>query len=1403
MDTANPYKGLRTFEPSDRLFFCGRTTHVGEILQRLHKNRFVAVVGLSGSGKSSLVRAGLIPELLTDRLKDASSDWLIVMITPERAPLSRIGNKLCETVKAHFTMKRANEDNDIPAPETVDKWAASVDEAMNSGSLGLAKAIATSGLAPRTQVLLVIDQFEELFRYYQRNEKQDAESFIQQILEVSSDEEDRVYVVITMRSEYLGDCAHHQGLAEAVNAGLYLTPRLNRDQLEQAITLPAKRLGRIITPELVRQLLNDIANDQDQLPVLQHALMRCWEKSVELNSTIINEEQYILVGGSRALNNHAEKIFNHLGDGAFGADHDGEAKAGGKRKQQIAKALFKRITKLSNREGISQNSEKETDGTRDPASLHTISAQTGILEEELRDVIDVFRREDCAFLRPGAETQVLKSESIIDITHESLIRKWDSLGRWVQEEAESADLYRKLAAEAEKAPATEHLSQYEVALYKSWESSTEHGVQWAKRYGGNYEQALQYLSNSAAHYKTRRRLLWGLSVAVPVVVCALIAVIFSWRKSLISSERVQDLTFEQEAEIAQNDNYSPTDRVPAVITAASIAERSGDDQLRQALNLHVRLDQWELLNTLRKGLPINSFGGTSRVKRSCAAAVDPTGRLVALADGKELKVWELDLAVRQAQQPKGVSGVSFTSYDFKGVDCVRFRQDGAKLELLATSFSHEPSRTQIGQPEIREYTVEQGELKPAPKIQMSIHSPLAFTFVKDSDKVAVLTEDELTIYSGVDKMFSTALDYANGDVVAGFVEAKGGYIVVSYKNGDSEIYDLRSPSLQHHHLDFDGKSQVINIEDTLQAVAFSSDASWIVTGSYKGRIEFLKNPLLPISKPSKPLEIAEMTGSISTVALQENGNEELIAVGTVLGDTAVFRNSPTINGRPPRPAAVMAMSPSYSAIGFPPQGSITQISFANRGENLITASEDQKVRIFEVRNGVEKVRIPHNSPVRSATALPVGSGRDDRIISVSQDADLEVTDLNTEKPTVLRNWQSETCPAEEFLKTQQSIWSSAVSVRGSWTWVCNGALHSSDKNKTALPLADFVPTSIHFNEDESAVVWLDSQVGIHYARWNTNQWQMAPVEHWKDISQRPMPSLTPQSIPLLAVSRDGNFWAISFMTEGEGRTEVFQVIHPKEAKPTSSSLHAEAVVNVDQLKPSIPPTSKRVLSLAVGLQGTVAMGTAEGDVLRFARKDNAWKPSTMGFPKDKFATLGPQDRVITAVTFADDSDSKLIVAMANKSILLFSADGKILYPVDDSALAGHDVPARAFALRSDGKKFAAISGEFATFYTIDGESLERGLTLKEPGPIQSLALAENDTALVSVFSTDSLSLVEITHNLNIRKHEQWLCSHQPVPVVENSPEINGCSQLQNELHWSADWTFWPKTTGEPSTKNLK
>ena len=172
---------------------------------------------------------------------------------------------------------------------------------------------------------MVVDQFEEIFRYRReaQNPQQAAEDsalLVQLLLEGTKRPVPSVFVLITMRSDYLGACAQFRDLPERINAGLYLVPRMRRDHLEDAITGPAAVAGGRFSPSLVQRLLNDAGEDPEQLPVLQHALLRTWlnwaaRRSVETPE--IESRHYEATGGMRSgIERHAEEIFGELSNGA-------------------------------------------------------------------------------------------------------------------------------------------------------------------------------------------------------------------------------------------------------------------------------------------------------------------------------------------------------------------------------------------------------------------------------------------------------------------------------------------------------------------------------------------------------------------------------------------------------------------------------------------------------------------------------------------------------------------------------------------------------------------------------------------------------------------------------------------------------------------------------------------------------------------------------------------------------------------------------------------------------------------------------------------------------------------------------------------------------------------------------
>jgi hypothetical protein len=184
----------------------------------------------------------------------------------ENQPIARLASEL---VKMHALGK---EQGGVPHA------AAFIQAGLRRGPLGLVEVVDESLLGPETNLLVLVDQFEELFRYRSKGNVDEAEAFVALLLASCAQRDVPIYIVITMRSDFLGDSALFRGLPETINDSQYLTPRLTREQIRAAIVGPAKVFSGDVEPALVNRLVNDVGPDSDQLPLLQHALMRMWER---------------------------------------------------------------------------------------------------------------------------------------------------------------------------------------------------------------------------------------------------------------------------------------------------------------------------------------------------------------------------------------------------------------------------------------------------------------------------------------------------------------------------------------------------------------------------------------------------------------------------------------------------------------------------------------------------------------------------------------------------------------------------------------------------------------------------------------------------------------------------------------------------------------------------------------------------------------------------------------------------------------------------------------------------------------------------------------------------------------------------------------------------------------------
>lgn len=462
---ANPFPGLRPFRGDEHHLFFGREDQTAALLQLLRQNRFLAVVGTSGSGKSSLVRAGLIAGLHSGTMTQAGSAWEVVLLRPGGSPIENLARGLVEA-----------DLYDAEDPHSLPRLSAT----LNRSRYGLVEAIKQSDVfEDDANLLVVVDQFEELFRFRQQSvgSEETAAAFVNLLLTASQQSERPIYVTITMRSDYLGDCSEIPGLAEAVNDGEYLIPRLMRDQKRAAIEKPIGVGGAQISPLLVQRLLNDVGDDPDQLPVLQHALMRMWsvwEASGEPDRPIDFCDFEAIGGLAAALSNHADEIFDALPDD----------------KHRLAcERIFRTLT------------EKGTDnrGIRRPMRLDQLQAIAEADRETIMTVLAAFRQPGVTFLMPGIDVE-LQDKTILDLSHESLMRGWQRLRGWVEDEAQSARIFRRLLDTARlwQSGRAGLFRDPDLQIALSWREHQQPNAEWAQQYGGDFTTAIEFLERSGA-----------------------------------------------------------------------------------------------------------------------------------------------------------------------------------------------------------------------------------------------------------------------------------------------------------------------------------------------------------------------------------------------------------------------------------------------------------------------------------------------------------------------------------------------------------------------------------------------------------------------------------------------------------------------------------------------------------------------------------------------------------------------------------------------------------------------------------------------------------------------------------------------------------------------------------------
>jgi hypothetical protein len=380
-----PYKGLEAFQAEDAEWFFGREKLIAELAVRLSESRFLAVIGPSGSGKSSVLRAGLVPAVWTGKVP-GQSVWTTIVLTPGARPLEELA-------------ARVSAECGVAAGMLLDDWR------IDPSRVGLAVRQVLTRAPTGARLLLLVDQFEEIFTDCSHEEQRRA--FIRAVAGVASDVT-QASVVLGIRADFYAHCAAYPELATLLQDRQVMVGPMSTDEFKEAITAPAAQAGLVLEPGLTETVLGDLAEEPGSLPLLSHALFATWQRRRGRRLTLAG---YQAAGGVRqGIAHTAETVFNHLEPV----------------QQEITKDVFLRLTALG-------------EGTED--------TRRRVRRDELLAGRDAQAVQ--LVLERLAEARLLTlGEDTVEVAHEALVRQWPTLRRWLTEDREGLRIHRRLTEAA-------------------------------------------------------------------------------------------------------------------------------------------------------------------------------------------------------------------------------------------------------------------------------------------------------------------------------------------------------------------------------------------------------------------------------------------------------------------------------------------------------------------------------------------------------------------------------------------------------------------------------------------------------------------------------------------------------------------------------------------------------------------------------------------------------------------------------------------------------------------------------------------------------------------------------------------------------------------------------------------
>ncbi|MGH8908275.1 MAG: hypothetical protein ACRD0K_17645 [Egibacteraceae bacterium] len=474
-----PYMGLAAFQAEDAQWFFGRDRLVADLVVRLSEAPFLAVVGPSGSGKSSALRAGLVPAVGNGAPPGV---WATIVLTPGPHPVEELAVRLAAVCK-------------VAAESLLGDWRA------RPGWLRLAVRQALAGAPEEARLLLVVDQFEETFTLCA--DEAERRGFVLALAALAGEAGTQAVVVLGVRADFYARCADYPELVALVQDRQVLVGLMSLAESREAITGPAARAGLALEPGLVDIVLADLGEEPGSLPLLSHALLETWRRRADQTLTI---DGYRQAGGVReAIGRTADSVYARLDPV----------------QQAIAKEVFLRLTALG-------------EGTEDTRRAVKRAELLGGREPEPVEVV---------LDRLAAARLVILDQDSAQVAHEALIREWPLLRQWLTEDRESLRIHRRLTDAAAEWQAMDGdpgalYRGARLATAREWARGCGERLNDLERafLGESCDQERDELA-AARRRELRLRALAG-TLAVLLVVTGAYGVVFAQRQRNIATARL-------------------------------------------------------------------------------------------------------------------------------------------------------------------------------------------------------------------------------------------------------------------------------------------------------------------------------------------------------------------------------------------------------------------------------------------------------------------------------------------------------------------------------------------------------------------------------------------------------------------------------------------------------------------------------------------------------------------------------------------------------------------------------------------------------------------------------------------------------------------------------------------------